>query len=424
MKLCFRSLCRLAIACVFVVVAEANLVAQSDTPGKAPAWNARGVGPLPWQGVSAMQIAADGGRIVLGTIAPPEDPNVIVLDADGKVIDHYAVGQRWIESVAVLPDNKSVLALCTHANGTANDFPTAFLRGAVSLTLPPLGKQEGFVTASFHYGDHSNHLGLTTFKCDAGIWSSGGKSAVWFEHGQAKPAFTANLAVGDDAVSTAAAALPGGTLVMGHAVPIVDKRTVGNNLFALKPGERQPLWTRSALVDVPSASLPEKGAYGAPTRDNGQKLELEQWDVPVSGPLSIALHADNDGSPARIATADYRGWQRWVRSSATMNKQNIGTRFIPSRPVVSVLDGDGKLVRRFDSERFLEAAWLDLRFLPDGKKIVAWPHRWTSRGLGGSPFLPADAEARHIYLLDVESGEVSPCRMPDAVADVAITSLV
>ena len=105
MKLCFHSLCRLAFTCVFVLVAATSLVAQSNTAGKAPAWNARGVGPLSWQGVSAIKVAADGSRIVLGTIAPPEDPNVIVLDAAGKVIDHYAVGQRWIESVAVLPDN-------------------------------------------------------------------------------------------------------------------------------------------------------------------------------------------------------------------------------------------------------------------------------------------------------------------------------
>src|SRR5204863_1398909 len=116
----------------------------------------------------------------------------------------------------------------------------------------------------------------------------------------------------------------------------------------------------------PPPPPPEKGAYGAPTRRDGQKLELEQWDVPVSGPLSIALHTAADGSLARVATADYHGWQRWVRSSATMNEQHIGTRFMPSRPVVSVLDGGGALVRRFDSAQFAEAAWLDLRFLPDG----------------------------------------------------------
>jgi len=72
----------------------------------------------------------------------------------------------------------------------------------------------------------------------------------------------------------------------------------------------RPLWTRAALNDLPPVPAPEKGAYGAPTRRDGQKLELEQWDVPVSSPLSIALHAAADGSMARVATADYRGWLR------------------------------------------------------------------------------------------------------------------
>ena len=358
----------------------------------------------------------------MGTIAPPEDPNVIVLDGSGKVTAHHAVGQRWIETVAALPDEASVMALCTHADGTANDFPTVFLRGAQSATFPPASKQEGFVTASFHYGEHANHLGMRAVSCAAGIWVSTGNTASWHVNGQPKPGFTLKLALGDDAVSTTAAALPDGVIVLGHAVQVIEGQPLPANLHVVKPGKRTPLWARPALNDLPPVPPMEKGVYGAPTRRNGQKLELEQWDVPVTGPLSIALHPAADGSPGRVATADYRGWQRWVRSAATMAEQNIGTRFIPSKPVVSVFDGSGALVRRFDASRFAEAAWLDLRFLPEGKRIVAWPHRWNSRGLGGSAFLPSDAEARHIYLLDVESGDVRPLKMPDCVADLALTS--
>ena len=404
-------------ACAVLLFCASSLSAQT----KAPAWDARGVGPLPWQGVSALQVSADGGRIVLGTIAPPEDPNVIVLDAAGKVIAHHAVGQRWIESVAARPDGASVMALCTHADGKANDFPTAFIRGAQTLALPPLGTQEGFATASFHYGDHSNHLGMKALSCAGGIWVNVGKSALWHPTEDPLRKFTVNLPIADDAVGSAAAVLPNGIIVMGHAA-VSEGQPLPANLHVLRPNERKPLWSRPALHDLPPVAAPEKGAYGTPTRNNGQKIELEQWDMPVSAPLSIALHAAADGSLARVATADYRGWQRWVRSSATMSKQHIGTRFMPSHPVVCVHDAQGALVRRFEAAKFAEAAWLDLHFLPDGKRLVAWPHRWNSRGLGGSAFLPADAEARAIYLLDVESGDVRTLRMPDAVADLVLTS--
>ncbi len=411
------------IACTLALFLFAvNLHAQTNTASKAPAWDARGIGPLPWQGVSALQVSADGRRIVVGTMAPTDDPNVIVLDGAGKVTAQHAVGQRWIESVAALPDGASVMALCTSADGTANDFPTVFIRGKESLNLPTPGRQEGFVNASFHYGDHSNHLGIRALNCADGAWLSIGNSASWYLPGQAKAGFSLDLRLGEDAVSTTSTALPGGVVVLGHAVPLPEGKAPQSNVHVLRPGERQPLWTRAALTDLPPVPPAERGAYGAPTLRNGQKKELEQWDVAVSGPLSIALHAAADGTLARVATADYRGWQRWVRSSATMIEQNNGTRLMRSKPVVSVFDGQGALVRRFEAERFAEAAWLDLRFLPDGKRIVAWPHRWTSRGLGGVGFLPADPEARRMYLLDVESGEVRSVTMPDAVADLALTS--
>src|SRR5262249_12880809 len=151
------------------------------------------------------QVSPDGGQIVVGTIAPPDDPNVIVLDRAGKETGHYAVGQRWIESVTAMPDGSSVMALCTNADGTANDFPTVFLRGTRTETFPPASTQEGFVAASFHYGDHSNHLGMRALSCVGGVWVSAGKAVSWHANGQPRPDFTVNLPVGDDAVSTTAA---------------------------------------------------------------------------------------------------------------------------------------------------------------------------------------------------------------------------
>jgi hypothetical protein len=51
-----------------------------------PRWDARGVGPPAWQGVACLDVNDDATRIALGTIAPPGDPNVLLLDGDGKLL--------------------------------------------------------------------------------------------------------------------------------------------------------------------------------------------------------------------------------------------------------------------------------------------------------------------------------------------------
>ena len=55
-----------------------------------------------------------------------------------------------------------------------------------------------------------------------------------------------------------------------------------------------------------------------------------------------------------------------------------------------------------------------------GRRVLVFPHNWTSRGLAGQPFLPADDKARSLYVLDVKSGAVQVIRFPDALADVAV----
>ncbi len=137
-------------------------------------------------------------------------------------------------------------------------------------------------------------------------------------------------------------------------------------------------------------------------------------------PLSTAL--DGDGDARRIAAADYPGWQRWVRSSATLHEQNYGTRFVPAKPAVSVYDGRGKLLRRFGPDQFPRPAWLDLAFFDGGKYLLAYPHSWTCRGLAGQTILPADDEARTLFVLDVETGKVRTLEFPDAISDVSVSA--
>src|SRR4051812_31491592 len=95
------------------------LAGQEVPTGVPPRWDARGVGPLPRMGITSLDVSDDGQDLVVGTIAAFGDPNVFVLDSTGKVVRHYRVGQRWIDSVAFLPNGYEVVAVCTMPAGKA-----------------------------------------------------------------------------------------------------------------------------------------------------------------------------------------------------------------------------------------------------------------------------------------------------------------
>ena len=73
-----------ALACLFLVPAAAPAPARGPAARetKAPRWDARGVGPPAWQGVACLDVNDGAMRIALGTVAPPGDPNVLLLDGD------------------------------------------------------------------------------------------------------------------------------------------------------------------------------------------------------------------------------------------------------------------------------------------------------------------------------------------------------
>ena len=91
------------------------------TKSAVPEWDARGLGPLPRQGISCLDVGGDGAWIAVGTIAPPGDPNVFLFDGNGQLVRTAQVGQRWIQQVAVDRSGKLLHALCTMPEGRAGD---------------------------------------------------------------------------------------------------------------------------------------------------------------------------------------------------------------------------------------------------------------------------------------------------------------
>src|SRR5262245_55783683 len=118
----------LPLVLVTLVSAGAKARDPSAPQTKVPRWDVRGVGPLPWQGVACLDVNEDATRIVLGTIAPAGDPNVLLLDGDGKLLRQQHAGQRWINQVALGAEDL-VRAVCTMPAGRAGDMPEVFRLG-------------------------------------------------------------------------------------------------------------------------------------------------------------------------------------------------------------------------------------------------------------------------------------------------------
>jgi glyoxylase-like metal-dependent hydrolase (beta-lactamase superfamily II) len=390
----------------------------SAQQSKVPAWDARGLAAMSWQGVACVDVSPDGRHVALGTVAPSGDPNVLLLGPDGTLVRSWAAGQRWIQDVAVAREGSTVLAMCTMPTGHWTDAPTAFRCGAeVAKVGGTLGEYD-YPWTAFHYGDHSNHTGtvLRTYCGGAvGLWRD---TLYWLAADQAAPATQTQVLLPAHSVTVSVAAAPSGEVLLGCASQLDKKGGAQKNLFLFAPQGKTPRWSRPAMPRTVDAPKPERGVYGRPRGADGVPREVPQEDVEVRAPLSLAVHADDTGAVGLLASADYVGYQRWLQFECDIGRR-VSTRFLPTRPVVSVYTSDGKPVREFPPESFDRPLWLDLRFLPGGRQIVAYPHRWTSRGLAAQPLLPADPDARSLYLLDVASGRVQRIDLPDAVADVA-----
>ncbi len=179
------------------------------------------------------------------------------------------------------------------------------------------------------------------------------------------------------------------------------------NLLVLKPRKLKPIvWSRPAGTDDAPSPKPEKGIYGPPVPP--------YEDLKFQAPLALAI----DAAGEHIAVADFEGWQRVFHPRDGSEDIPFGTRFMPSRPTIHLYDAEGKTLRRIGPEAFAEAFWCDLAFSADGRKLLIWPHNWTSRGLAGQPLLPADDHARTLYILDVAGGGLRAIRFPDAIASV------
>ncbi|MHB1033852.1 MAG: FG-GAP-like repeat-containing protein [Pirellulales bacterium] len=368
---------------------------------RVPRWDARGLGALAWQGIACLDASDDGRAIAVGTMAPPGDPNLFVLDDAGRAAAQHRAGFRWLDEVTLTADGRLVTALSTTPEGTAGDTPR-FYGFRDGKELPQVAKFQ-LRDFFFHYGEHSNHVPRVS--CSAGQqWVVADDERVSWVSNDGAVVAQAPLGQG---TTMAVAASPGGLVVVGRLAG-GSESAMSRGLLVLRPDKAKPIvWARDVGTDVARSPRPEPGVYGpaVPPYD----------DVKFQAPLSVAI----DRSGKHVAVADYEGWQRTFHPRDGREDIAFGTRFMPSRPTIHVFGVEGKLLRRIGPEAFGGPLWCDMAFLDDGSNLLVWPHRWASRGLAGQPFLPADDDARTLYVCDVASESVTAVRFPDAIASAS-----
>jgi hypothetical protein len=271
--------------------------------------------------------------------------------------------------------------------GKAGDNSEVFRLTARDVTPEDITwRRTSYAEGYFHYGDHSNHVTRLLTARGSSTVAVNGDQVHWLD-----VRATAAFPLPQSAIPVAVAAGDRGVVAVGTAVAAPKDAPRPTNLHVLQPANPQLLWSRPVNTETAEAPRPEEGRYGTPTSPGGRREALPQRDAKVWAPLAVAVHmgAGEDVVKAKrlVAAADYQGWQRWVRSSATGEEENLGVRFLPSRPAVTVYDRTAKAIRRFAPDTFAHPFWCDLR-LSSTSSSRGWrtPARCPSRkGCGSCP---------------------------------------
>ncbi|MFA6291662.1 MAG: hypothetical protein WC637_07760, partial [Victivallales bacterium] len=224
-----------------VIILSGSASAQQS---KAPVWDAGGKGLLPRQGVACVYVSADGKNLVVGTIAPTGDPNVIMLGPDGKLLRSWTVGLRWIQDV--VSADGVVFAMNTTPDETPSASQTAFLCREKPVKVGVSLVEYDYPWTSFHYGKRSNHSGSVLrpySKGAVGLWRG---LVCWMTTELNMDSGRFQLRLPPNAVTVGLSTSSNGEALVGCATRLDGKGEAQPNLFLVRAGEQKALWIRMA----------------------------------------------------------------------------------------------------------------------------------------------------------------------------------
>ncbi len=395
---------------------------------RVPAATAQGRS-LASQAVSAVDISADGKFITVGTMAFSHDANVWQLAPDGTVFAkrHFP---PWAPMQVATLSGGGALAVGLAYSRVTSPEPTVWLGSADDLLRAPL--KDTFAESDARDSE------LARLRSGAGDWRTGwfashlGELFVRGPDWVFKPPGLMLYADGrrerlryeeknqlpTNRAMRMAASRDGKRAVFGWLSfnqPTTGFRPQRQALSVWGVNPNRPLWNAAASDDLVASALPNPAADFPELAKDGFRLAAASV---VPGAVSAAVAMNADGS--RVAVVEYAA-QVWLRSGPAIGKWDPpihALNFVPTqRGRLRVFDGGGKELLR----EWLPAVGLfEVGFGNKTDEVWCWPASWFARGMAGEPWLPAQADARKVYRVNVGLSVVDALSFPDAVADCAV----
>lgn len=369
--------------------------------------------PAP-QAVTSVDWSPDGRFIVATTLGFRQDPNVWILSSDGAILFGRHVDPWAPFQGTVLDGGKAVGAGLAYSRVTG-PLPTISLFGGPKDEETVLEDSLGewgwlrYGAGDWRTGWTASLIGdLLVRAGDATVTVRGHNGAVR----QLDDGTREKYALGNDRPFRMSASADGRAIAMGYIVP-----EPGSGLHAppalLAVGDAataKVLWKQT-----PSQAPPPGPELPQPARDFPALAEKFKMTPDAVVPFRVAASVSANADGSRVAAAEYGG-RLWVRKTPAIGGWNPPYHVIPfvprQRGRLVLASAGGTTTLEFPEEGLFEV-------VSSGDRVWAFPMSWFARGSAGAAWLPADPDARRVYVTDGRTWTVAG-DYPDAVADVAV----
>lgn len=401
------------------------LAGACATPTRVPDLLERGTFPHP-QSVTSVDVADDGERIAVTSLAFRQDPNFWVLSNRGEILFGRNVAPWAPFQGVVLEGGRGYGAGVAYSRVTS-PYPTISLFGGEKDEETVLEDSLGewgwlrYGEGDWRTGWTASLLGdLIVRAADSVITVRGHNGSMRLAAGGGREKYPLKY----ERPFRLAASADGRTLASGFIVP--DAR-------AAPPEVRGALRNPAALVTVsesstakdlwkfsPDDELRRIPALPEPARDFPGLAAQFKMTPDALVPFRIAASVAPSADGSRVALAEYSGWL-WVRRAPAIGAWNPPYHVIPFAPRqrgrLRIAAAPGRETAAAD---FPKDGLFDVRCTASGQRVWAVPMSWFARGMAGAAWLPADPGAREVFEFDLERGTwATAWTFPDSVSDFA-----
>ncbi len=381
------------------------------------------------QAVSALDIAADGKVITVGTMAFSHDANVWQFSPDGAVLAKRYFPPWAPMQVTTLSGGRAMAIGLAYSRVTSPE-PTVWFGPSENLFAPALSDK-------FSEADPTDGQ-LARLRPGEGDWQTGwfassiGELFVRGPDWMFKPPrsfmdaeghvralrFEEKSLLPTSRAMRMAASADGRRLAFGWLGFSKEAASLARQVDSIEVWEVGPnrkLWSAPPTIHTPPM-LPDPVADFP---DLAKDFRLRP-DAVLPGHVAASIALNRDGSRAAIVEYGIWGWMRKEPAIGKWDPPIHLLNFLPNqRGRLRVFNGSGQEIL---SELLPGQGVFEVGFSADTNEVWCWPASWFARGMASQPWLPVDRRGKTIYRIALEDRAANALVLPDAVADCALAA--